>query len=64
MTSTQISRGRPKKGGCASETLPPIRVTPHQKENYRAAAKSAGLSLSAWLKKIADENIRVKNESN
>jgi hypothetical protein len=64
MTSTQVSRGRPKKGGSASETLPPIRVTPQQKEKYRTAAKSAGLSLSAWFKKIADENIKVKNESN
>ena len=48
----------------ASVTLPPIRVTPDQKNNYKLAAEKAGLSLSAWLKKIADNHSQVSNESN
>lgn len=51
------NRGRPHKAINASETLPPIRVTPQQKEKYKLAAQKAGLSLSAWLKKIADESL-------
>ncbi len=56
MKNDQCSKGRPKKSVSASETLPPIRVTPQQKTNYKTAAAAAGLSLSAWFKKIADEN--------
>ena len=53
-------RGRPKKGNCADSTLPPIRVTSQQKESYQLSALKEGLSLSAWLKKVADENVEGK----
>lgn len=58
------NRGRPKQNVSATETLPPIRVTPQQKSNYKLAAEAAGLSLSAWFKTIADEKSRMMNESN
>ena len=48
--------GRPPKDNNATTTLPPIRVTPEQKDAYKAAADNAGLSLSAWLKMLADEH--------
>jgi len=56
MTTEKRQRGRPPKDNNATTTLSPIRVTPDQKEQYQAAAKKANLSLSAWLKKLADEN--------
>jgi len=57
-------KGRPRQDVSATETLPPIRVTPQQKTNYKLAADAAGLSLSAWFKTIADEKSRTINESN
>ena len=49
------NRGRPEKDNPAKEVIPPIRVTKEQKENYRSAAKDAGMSLSTWIKVLADE---------
>jgi len=58
-------RGRPPKADSSSEVLPPVRVTPEQKEiyRYRAAAKSEGLSLSAWLKRAAQEKLSHQQAS-
>ena len=47
-------RGRPPKNG-ASAVLPPIRVTPAQKDKYEKAAAKAGMTLSAWIKDLADK---------
>jgi len=55
--SKPLKRGRPPKQHSSSEVLPPVRVTPRQKETYKKAAELAGLSLSAWLKKAADEKL-------
>ena len=55
--SKPVKRGRPPKQHSLSEVLPPVRVTPEQKESYKKAAELEGLSLSAWLKKAADENL-------
>jgi predicted HicB family RNase H-like nuclease len=56
MTNTKpLKRGRPPKDKNSSEVLPPVRVTPEQKVTYKKAADLAGISLSAWLKKAADE---------
>ncbi len=52
-----LKRGRPSKLHSSSEVLPPVRVTPQQKETYKKAAELAGLSLSAWLKKAADKQL-------
>lgn len=52
-----VKRGRPPKLNSSSEVLPPVRVTPEQKMTYKKAAELAGLSLSAWLKKAADEKL-------
>lgn len=53
-----LKRGRPPKLNSSSEVLPPVRVTPEQKETYRRAAESVGLSLSAWLKNAAEEMLQ------
>jgi len=50
-------RGRPSLENSASSTLPPIRITLEEKQKFREAAESAGMSLSAWLKSIARERI-------
>ena len=50
-------RGRPKKVNKATEVLPPIRVTKDQVCLYKNAASQAGVSLSAWLKQLADSEI-------
>jgi predicted HicB family RNase H-like nuclease len=55
--TTPSKRGRPQKPDSASEVLPPVRVTPEQKETYKEAAKFAGLSLSAWLKEAAEDKL-------
>lgn len=57
MKNTTQKRGRPYLEKAASSTLPPIRVTPEEKELFRKAAENAGMSLSAWIKSIARENI-------
>jgi predicted HicB family RNase H-like nuclease len=55
--NTESRRGRPPKPISASETLSPIRVTPEQKELYKKAANKAKLSVSAWIKYLADKEI-------
>lgn len=58
MTKTSpLKRGRPQKPDSASEVLPPVRVTPEQKETYKEAAKLSGMSLSAWLKEAAEDKL-------
>jgi len=61
--SKPAKRGRPPKADSSSEVLPPVRVTPEQKEIYKAAAKSEGLSLSAWLKRAAQEKLSQQQAS-
>lgn len=51
-------RGRPPKSNSASETLSPIRVTSEQKALYKKAAKRANLSVSAWIKELADREAK------
>jgi len=51
-------RGRPPKSDSASETLSPIRVTPEQKALYKHAAEKAQLSMSAWIKDLADREAK------
>jgi len=46
-------RGAPKKQVTASK-LVNMRVTPEQHERWMRAASAAGLTLSAWLKQLAD----------
>lgn len=57
MKDSVQKRGRPRLETKASSTLPPIRVTPEEKEQFREAAEKAGMSLSAWIKSIVRENI-------
>jgi hypothetical protein len=61
--SSPSKRGRPPKPDSASEVLPPVRVTPEQKETYKEAAKFVGLSLSAWLKEAAEDKLSRQLES-
>lgn len=49
------ARGRPPKKNSADSVIPPIRVTEDQKHQYQEAAKSAGLSLSEWIRGLADK---------
>lgn len=49
-------RGRPVSERPASVVLPPIRVTPEQAARYRAAARQDGRTLSAWIKRLADDH--------
>jgi hypothetical protein len=56
--SSVTRRGRPPKLISASETLSPIRVTPEQKALYKKAADEAQLSVSAWIKSLADKEIK------
>lgn len=57
MTTDKL-RGRPPKSNSASETLPPIRVTTEQKALYKQAAEKANLSVSAWIKGLADREAK------
>ena len=57
MKADSQKRGRPCKPIKASETLPPIRVTPDQKKRFKEEAKKAGMSLSAWLKDVAHKQL-------
>ncbi len=56
--STYNPRGRPPKPNSSSETLSPIRVTPEQKKLYREAAEREKLSVSAWIKRLADREAK------
>ena len=53
-------RGRPQKENSAKEIIPPIRVTAEQKKVYKFAAKEAGMSLSGWLKYLADSATEIQ----
>lgn len=57
MNNPVRKRGRPRIEKKSSSTLPPIRVTPEEKEQFQKAAEKAGMSLSAWIKSIVHENI-------
>lgn len=54
MIAKHPKKGRPQKAIKASEVLPPVRVTLAQKNAYQRAARDAGMSLSSWLKHVAD----------
>lgn len=56
--TTDKPRGRPPKSNSASETLSPIRVTTEQKALYKQAAEKANLSVSAWIKGLADREAK------
>ena len=57
-------RGRPQKEISASEVIPPIRVTTEQKHAYKRAAKEAGMSLSGWLKSLANSATGIQATNN
>jgi predicted HicB family RNase H-like nuclease len=46
-------RGQPPKKDPASVRIN-VRVTPGERERYKAAARKAGTKLSPWLKALAD----------
>ena len=46
-------RGRPRLKDPASVRIN-VRVTPGERERYKEAAKRQGVSLSVWLKALAD----------
>ena len=55
MNKTKKPRGQPKKDNPASD-LVKFRCTPNEKISWKAKAEEAGhSSLSAWLKKLANE---------
>lgn len=53
MNQPKRPRGRPPLKDPASVRIN-VRVTPGDRAKYRAAAKKAGVSLSLWLKALAD----------
>lgn len=55
--TTKKPRGAPKKDNPATARFE-VRCTPEQKKKWEAAAKEKdpNLSLSAWLKILADNN--------
>ena len=53
MNKPKRGRGRPPLKDPASVRIN-VRVTPGDRERYRAAAKRQGVSLSVWLKALAD----------
>lgn len=61
MTNTKRPRGAPKKDNPASEQVL-IRSTPDEKSAWRKAATAKGLSLSTWLKDLANEAALVNEE--
>ena len=50
---------RTPKGDPPLDAMVGIRCTKEEREVYRAAAKAAGQTLSAWLKKLADDALRA-----
>jgi len=50
-------RGRPPKKDPASVRIN-VRVTPGEREAYKAAAKRDRVTLSVWLKALADAALR------
>lgn len=57
-------RGRPPKETKADVVIPPIRVTERQKKSYQQAAKRSGLSLSGWIRKLADNASNLSDQPN
>ena len=53
MEQPKRPRGRPRLLDPASVRLN-LRLTPAEREKYKAAAKAAGVSLTIWLKSLAD----------
>ncbi len=53
-----MARPKKPKDELASDVIPPIRVTKEQKDAYKKAAKDNGFSLSAWIKKILDKEVK------
>lgn len=47
------------KGDPPLDAMIGIRCTKDEREAYRAAARAAGQTLSAWLKKLADDALRA-----
>lgn len=54
------NRGRPPEAESVTEVIPPIRVTKKQKATYKRFAEAQGLSLSAWIKMLADNEIKER----
>jgi predicted HicB family RNase H-like nuclease len=55
---TLVARPKKPENEKANDVIPPIRVTKEQKEAYKKAAKDNGFSLSAWIKKILDKEVK------
>jgi len=53
MSHPKRGRGQPRKKDPASVRIN-VRVTPGDRERYKGAARKAGVSLSLWLKALAD----------
>lgn len=53
MSKPAKRRGRPPLKDPASVRIN-VRVTPGERERYKAAARKAGVTLSVWLKALAD----------
>lgn len=51
-------RGRPPISGKTMERRLTFRVTTTQKERWRAEAATSGESLSAWIRRTANEEAR------
>lgn len=52
-------RGAPPKENPASVRVE-FRVTPDQRDSWVTAAKRAGMTLSAWLKALADKAVQKR----
>jgi len=55
MSEKTKRRGAPSKENPASERVF-VRCTPEQREKWRREAEKVGLTLSAWIKRLADKN--------
>jgi predicted HicB family RNase H-like nuclease len=53
MTKPKKPRGRPPAKDPASVRIN-VRVTPAERERYKDTARKVGVSLSVWLKALAD----------
>ncbi len=58
--TTKKRRGAPKKANPASARFE-VRCTPEQKARWSSAAARSGMSLSEWLKGLADKNVQPRN---
>ena len=55
MDQPKRPRGRPRLADPASVRIN-FRVTPAEREKYKAAARRAGATLTVWLKALADRD--------